>query len=177
MTDENVTAEAPNGQRQKRPAMDRFNAKVKPDGETGCWTWAGAIRSGYGAFRDGDGRVVAAHVFAHETASGTPVPIGCVVMHSCDNPLCVNPDHLKAGTQAQNMRDASLRGRLPTKLSDKDVVVIWGLHKLDKWSVAALVEEYRVSRAYVRSIINQTARPHAIDDEFDRDMARRAANA
>lgn len=55
-----------------------------------------------------------AHRVSYEMRHG-PIPDGLNILHDCDNPNCVNPSHLKAGTQQENMRDASLRGRLNTK--------------------------------------------------------------
>lgn len=57
-----------------------------------------------------NGRRAGMHVFAYEEAYG-PVPAGCVVMHTCDNPKCINPKHLVAGTQADNVRDCIAKGR------------------------------------------------------------------
>lgn len=54
---------------------------------------------------------VRAHVFAWEMAHKRRVPAGLVVMHSCDNPRCVNPAHLSIGTQAENVRDSIRKGR------------------------------------------------------------------
>lgn len=74
-----------------------------------CILWEGARTNGYGALRVG-GRVVYAHRLAYEAAYG-PVPSGLNVLHSCDNPPCINPEHLRAGTQADNVRDMWVRGR------------------------------------------------------------------
>jgi hypothetical protein len=52
-----------------------------------------------------------AHREAWKKVNG-PIPRGGVIMHTCDNPLCVNPEHLKLGSQADNMRDAQAKGRL-----------------------------------------------------------------
>lgn len=87
-----------------------FWARVDKSGD--CWEWRGRKhdrRRGYGAF-DVDGRTVRAHRFAVELTSG-PIPAGHVVLHRCDNPSCVRPDHLIVGTQADNVRDCEVKGR------------------------------------------------------------------
>lgn len=89
--------------------LRRFSAKVWVQGD-GCWEWAAArINTGYGVINVG-GRVLLAHRVSHELFIG-PVPAGAEVRHSCDNPPCVNPQHLSLGSHADNMRDMAERGR------------------------------------------------------------------
>jgi len=64
---------------------------------------------GYGAFGF-DGKVQKAHRVAYMLTHG-PIPDGGHILHSCDNPSCVNPDHLRVGTHTENMRDKLARGR------------------------------------------------------------------
>lgn len=64
---------------------------------------------GYGVFRH-DGKTFSRHRFAYQLEYG-PIPSGMVVMHTCDNPGCFNPKHLKLGTQAENMSDMRSKGR------------------------------------------------------------------
>ncbi|WP_292502878.1 HNH endonuclease [Mesorhizobium sp.] len=79
-----------------------------------CWQWNGAVNgNGYGNFRIPEyGRgTVPAHRVAYMLCVGSMPADGLVVRHNCDNPLCVNPNHLEAGTQADNMDDMTKRGR------------------------------------------------------------------
>jgi hypothetical protein len=93
-----------------RPSKrERFEAKyvVLP---SGCWEWRSAQGTQrYGQFRAEEG-LKKAHVYSYEMARG-PVPQGVYVLHSCDNPPCVNPAHLRLGTHIDNMQDVIDRER------------------------------------------------------------------
>ena len=70
----------------------------------GCWVWNWAVqRKGYASVWV-DGRGVKAHRVAYELANG-PIPEGMVIRHTCGNPSCVNAEHLRVGTPAENARD------------------------------------------------------------------------
>lgn len=90
--------------------------KYKVNKETGCWEWQlGKIGSGYGALYV-NGHQVLAHRFFYEQEKGE-IPEGLFACHACDNPPCVNPEHIFIGTQSDNIMDATLKGRRGHKRS------------------------------------------------------------
>jgi hypothetical protein len=97
--------------------VQRFWGKVNKGGPDDCWPWTGATqRAGYGAFGLGLGRHMrVASRLAYSWHNSIPIPPGLVVRHKCDNPPCVNPDHLELGTHSDNMRDMHSRGRAPRR--------------------------------------------------------------
>lgn len=94
--------------------QERFWRHVEIAGEDDCWAWTGGRQGkGYGQFWLSHGQPLGAHRYAWMIANGRPIPPGNVVMHSCDNPPCVNPAHLRVGTVADNARDCAAKGRNP----------------------------------------------------------------
>lgn len=111
-------------------ARERFMAKVELVPFSDCHYWTGQLNdAGYGIYgRD------RAHRLSYEMENG-PIPEirgkPAEILHSCDNPMCVNPAHLRPGTQVENMRDAAERRRMPlgdrhhnTKISDADMPAV-----------------------------------------------------
>lgn len=108
--------------------IQNFWSYVDKSGD--CWEWTGGVDR-YGRFWTGSHSALA-HRVSWELANG-PVPDGLCVLHSCDNPVCVNPDHLFVGTNADNTQDALQKGRLifprgehhgNSRLTEADVLAI-----------------------------------------------------
>ena len=104
--------------RGRIPLIDRFEAKYIPEPNSGCWLWTAYCDvDGYGRLTKmpdenphGKRWPYGAHHIAYELFCG-PVPEGMQVLHQCDVPCCVNPDHLFLGTNASNMADKVAKGR------------------------------------------------------------------
>lgn len=92
---------------------ERFFKKVKIT--PSCWIWTAAIRChGYGSFKNIHNKTVYAHRFSYEIHFGD-IPVNMQVLHRCDNPSCVNPDHFFLGTHDDNMKDKVKKNRQGNK--------------------------------------------------------------
>lgn len=122
----------------------------------GCWLWTGAIGSGgYGRFLG-----EAAHRWSYEQAYG-PIPDGLWVLHRCDNPPCVRPDHLFLGTHQDNMDDMEQKGRQAmgerhgcARLAPEQVQAIRSRYAVGGVSYGSLAKEYDVSKATIGHIVS-----------------------
>lgn len=123
--------------------------------ENGCWEWLGALDpNGYGeaAFNR---RIEGSHRFSWRIHNGQEVPEGLDILHSCDNPPCVNPAHLHPGIHAENMaemvdRERQARGETSGNhvLTEEEVIAIY----LSTKSNRALAREYDVCRSHISRI-------------------------
>ena len=119
-------------------------------------------KTGYGR-TSVKGKWTAAHRLAYIEANG-PIPEGMCVLHRCDNPPCVNPDHLWLGTFADNNRDRSEKGRGADVRGEKNpqAKVTWAvvLEMREKWAAGIspkeLAAEYGLSRCNVSKIVNRS---------------------
>ena len=124
------------------PLADRFWAKVEKT--ENCWLWKAARTSnGYGWFSKNN-RATRAQRVAYELTYGE-IPENKCVLHKCDNPPCVRPDHLFLGTRFDNNKDMAAKGRSPHRFGDKNPN-----SKLTTEQVAEIRFKYKNSR------INQT---------------------
>jgi hypothetical protein len=150
-------------------------AKGRTDGM--CWHWtAGRFSNGYGQFRVGK-KKVRAHRYAYQITRGE-IPSGMFVCHTCDQPLCVNPDHLFLGTAADNAHDRDRKGRTAkgkrhgihtypekvrhvgeengsSKLTWAQVSRLRSLRKYHKWTYAQLSELFEISKSQVANIVHE----------------------
>jgi hypothetical protein len=105
------------------PMEERFWRRVQKGDSADCWPWLGSKRpNGYGMIHTGGrgGKYVSTHRYACELHHG-PAPFErAVVMHSCDNPSCVNPHHLRWGTASENIKEAftKLRKVAPRQIGE-----------------------------------------------------------
>jgi hypothetical protein len=156
------------GPYKRRPLAERFWSKVAIAGPDECWEWtASRTTFGYGQINI-DHKPQRAHRVAWELAHG-PIPDGLCVLHSCDNPPCVNPAHLRIGTDAENIvdmwsrerrtRSPRLRGEAHgrAKLTDAQVAAIRERFAAGE-SQSALGREYGVSQSQVHLIVRGESR-------------------
>lgn len=132
-----------------------FDYYVDKSGD--CWNWIGCVVGGYGRhLRD------RAHRTAYRMAYGE-IPSGMVVMHKCDNPRCVKPEHLTVGTLADNNKDRAQKRRSATgeragrsKLLWIDIERIREAHRCGA-SARQLSMAWWVGRTTINSIVANKA--------------------
>lgn len=149
------------------PPKERIMKFVSKDNATGCWNWTGTVRSEkkpygrliIGSRTRGDRRSIGAHQYSYMVFVG-PIPNGICVCHRCDNPRCVNPDHLFLGTKKDNADDRDRKGRLKrapvlrgdnapwAKLTRQQVSEI----RKSKLSSEKLAPVYGVCSSHIRSL-------------------------
>jgi hypothetical protein len=142
----------------------------------GCWEWAGGrMPKGYGIFAH-DGRQGYAHRASYKMHHG-PIPPGMSVLHRCDNPACVRPNHLFLGTRGDNNRDCMTKGRNAfgekcgrSKLTAEQVLSI----RKDSRACRAVAADYGVNAQSIWNIRNRITWKHLPDhpvetapDEYD----------
>lgn len=154
-----------------RDPKEYLYSKIKRDDATGCWNWTGhTFSGGYGFFKC---KAIQRNPMNASRGSwvvhnGDPGPL--MVLHKCDNRLCVNPDHLFLGTSKDNMGDCKDKGRTnrgearpQAKLTHQTAFEIRWLNAMG-WSYGKLAEMFGVSRSACFSVVTgQTWRPDPCD--------------
>jgi len=146
--------------------VERIMYRTRLDRATGCWMWQGSTTgSGYPDCRyNGTHRYV--HRLMHIIHNGHLSDEKPFVCHTCDNPQCVNPEHLWAGSHTDNIQDAADKGRVPTpqshergedhhgsKLTENDVVEIREKYANTDLTQYDLADEYGVIQPHIGSIV------------------------
>ncbi len=132
-----------------------------------CWEWTGNIsRKGYGHFM-----MKRKTFYAHRVSyllfnGGGLLPKNIKVLHQCDNPKCINPDHLFLGTDADNSKDRNSKERqargeshAKSKISEKDVKKIRELN-LSGMSIRAISKKFPIDESNISRIINKKTWKH-----------------
>lgn len=142
----------------------RFWEKVIVKGADDCWEWqAKRDKDGYGEFAISHGNNHKAHRVSWLLSRGKPAG-KLWVLHKCDNPPCVNPNHLFLGTATDNNRDASAKGRSrggsrkgednhSHRLTNQDILDIRNKYASGKYTTIRLAEEYRTSSGGIHNIL------------------------
>lgn len=144
-----------------RDIKERLDENYIPVPESGCWLWtASVLHFGYGGISVG-GKTMRAHRLSYQVYKGK-IPNGLKVLHKCDTPLCINPDHLYLGTHEDNMRDMRIRNRTngakgedhpDAKLTAKQA---WYAYILGKSGIPSIkiATAYRVHPNIIRRVVS-----------------------
>lgn len=153
-----------------KPIMDikeRLMKNIKLNPYSDCWEWQGSKRCGYGrtiigSRKDGSRKSISAHRLSYQIYVGE-IPEGYEICHKCDNPSCINPDHLFAGTRQDNIDDRERKHRNVvkigeeqprSKLTKKAVKDARHDHIVNGVSFMALARKYGVSKKTIQNAIN-----------------------
>lgn len=135
----------------------RFYIKIKlPSDLKDCWEWTGTKQRGYGIFYIKCKPIIATRI-SYFVFTGTD-PGDLQVCHTCDNPCCVNPNHLFLGTISDNMKDKVKKGRgatgenINTCKITKDIVEKIRAKNKSKWPIVKIAETYGISPQQVYNI-------------------------
>jgi hypothetical protein len=152
--------------------LARFESKVSPEPNTGCWLWGGGyFNTGYGQFCFLS-KSIGAHRFSYLAYKGD-ISGGLFVCHLCDNKSCVNPDHLWLGTPSENMRDRDIKSRQArqkgeahggSKLSDSQIIEI-RRNRANGLSMTAIGKKYGVAFQTISKIVNGKLWSHVQGEE------------
>jgi len=146
---------------------NRFWGKINKI-KSGCWEWTGSKSGkGYGLLRLNVGeKLQYAHRVSWEIHNGK-IYNSLFVLHSCDNPPCVNPRHLFLGTQKDNIQDAIRKGRFACgekqkhKITESQVKTIRGLYKKGGITQIKIGKIFGLGQGHISRIISNSRRKYA----------------
>lgn len=159
----------------RKSPLERFEEKYCPEPNTGCWIWTGE-RSPYGygllslKTEKNKYKSIKAHRFSYETYKGK-IPPNYLVCHKCDNPPCVNPEHLFIGTYLDNNRDKIKKNRhnMPKGsahnraiLTENDVLKIRSEYKKTYGFCSKMAKIYCVDRDTIWNVVNNRTWKHIL---------------
>jgi hypothetical protein len=135
------------------PRITEFWRNVAVGNDDGdCWPWLGYEEDGYGRFF-WDGRMVGAHELALTFTTGERRAPGLDTCHSCNNPICCNPHHLRFDTRAGNVADMVAAGRArPGRLTDEQIVTIRLRYQHGATQIV-LAHDYQVTNGLISQIV------------------------
>jgi len=155
----------------------KFWRRVNIRGADECWEYTGTPSQRYGKYNikiGGKWRLAIAHRYAYEQYYGK-IPDGLYVCHSCDNPMCCNPEHLFLGTNSTNQKHAVQNGLYANvcppepirgeehhsaKLSEDDVREIRRLYGAGAYSQDELAEKYGLAQNMIHKIVRRKSWRH-----------------
>ncbi len=161
----------------KIPIESRFwgyvnkRGPVHPVLKTRCWLWTASVFKnglGYGQVHSSGGRGVVAHRVSWSLHMGE-IPIGKLVLHKCDNPICVNPEHLFLGDHQANNEDMWTKGRSRVLtgedtsqhiLTEREVVDIRRLYARGKFGYKRLAKKFGVAPQTIVHVIKRNTWKH-----------------
>lgn len=144
-------------------SIEKFQENFIPEPNSGCWIWLGyCLKNGYGkSFLKIDNRV---HRLAHRVSwilYKNSIPKD-MILHKCDNRICVNPDHLFEGTAKDNTKDMLNKNRMAkgeghgnTLLKYEQILEIRELYKTGNYTQYKLSEIYNVTQSCISQIIRK----------------------
>ncbi len=153
-----------------KTSLERFEDKFIPEPNSGCWLWTASVWNRYGQFGVAN-KSHRAHRVSWQLYRG-PIPAGLCVLHKCDVPTCVNPNHLFLGTQTDNVADMMKKGRHvsgnagnhgnhargeragQTRLTESSVRSMRTEFNAGFKNGAALARKYEISESQARRVIS-----------------------
>lgn len=147
-----------------KPLIERFEDKVFPDPNTGCFLWGGSYAGRYGVLklgRKGEGQE-SAHRISYKLYKDKNIPDGMYICHKCDNPSCVNPDHLFLASPKDNSNDMVRKNRQYRPIGIKNKLAKLNEDKIRQIrlefnsgsTITQLSNKYKVSRSTIKPIVS-----------------------